>query len=73
MIRTTLLVCLSTEERCEPSLPLLRNTGSGRFCPEIKLWKALDKYEIGNGYETQKPSPYEIRHELNVIQIPDQE
>jgi hypothetical protein len=32
-------------------MPLLRNTGTNRFCPDINNWKEFDQYEIGNGYE----------------------
>lgn len=39
------------EERCEPSFPLYRNTGTNRFCPDINSWKEFDQYEIGNGYD----------------------
>ncbi|CAF3895793.1 unnamed protein product, partial [Rotaria sp. Silwood1] len=35
------------EERCEPSFPLYRNTGTKRFCPDINPWKEFDNYEIG--------------------------
>ncbi|CAF0970371.1 unnamed protein product [Adineta steineri] len=40
------------EERCEPSFPLHRNTGTNRFCPDINDWKEFDLYEIGNGYSS---------------------
>lgn len=43
------------EERCEPSFPLFRNTGTRRFCPDIQLWKELDNYEIGDGYGVRNP------------------
>ena len=43
------------EERCEPSFPLFRNTGTRRFCPDIHNWKEFDNYEIGNGYEVRDP------------------
>ncbi|CAF1153147.1 unnamed protein product [Rotaria sordida] len=39
------------EERCEPSFPLYRNTGTNRYCPDINTWREFDNYEIGNGYE----------------------
>jgi hypothetical protein len=42
---------LFSEERCEPSFPLYRNTGTNRYCPDINSWKELDNYEIGNGYD----------------------
>ena len=45
----------SAEERCEPSFPLFRNTGTRRFCPDIHNWKELDNYEIGDGYEARDP------------------
>ena len=32
-------------------MPLMRNTGAGRFCPDINLWKEFDNYEIGNGFD----------------------
>ncbi|CAF0770533.1 unnamed protein product [Didymodactylos carnosus] len=37
------------EERCEPSLPWLRNRNMNRNCPDINTWNELDVYEIGNG------------------------
>ncbi|CAF1355681.1 unnamed protein product [Adineta ricciae] len=43
------------EERCEPSFPLFRNTGTRRFCPDIHDWKAFDNYEIGDGFESRDP------------------
>jgi len=46
----------SLEERCEPSFPLYRNTGTNRFCPDINDWKEFDQYEIGNGYDVQSPT-----------------
>ena len=51
----------STEERCEPSFPLFRNTGTRRFCPDIHNWKEFDNYEIGNGYEVRDPLNDETR------------
>ncbi|CAF1111627.1 unnamed protein product [Adineta steineri] len=41
------------EERCEPSFPLFRNTGTRRFCPDIHDWKEFDNYEIGDGYDSR--------------------
>lgn len=49
-------VFFSLEERCEPSFPLYRNTGSHRFCPDINSWKDLDNYEIGDGYDIHQPA-----------------
>jgi hypothetical protein len=46
---------LIAEERCEPSFPLFRNTGTRRFCPDIHDWKELDNYEIGDGYGERNP------------------
>ncbi len=43
------------EERCEPSFPLYRNTGTRRYCPDIHNWKELDNYEIGDGYDGRDP------------------
>ncbi|CAF2129580.1 unnamed protein product [Rotaria magnacalcarata] len=43
------------EERCEPSFPLYRNTGTNRYCPDINSWTELDNYEIGDGYEARVP------------------
>lgn len=52
------IICflVSLEERCEPSIPLLRNTGTNRYCPDINSWVALDQYEIGNGYDSIVPT-----------------
>jgi len=44
------------EERCEPSRPFHRKTGTNRYCPDINKWKAFDQYEIGNGYDGKKPT-----------------
>ena len=38
------------EERCERRIPLFRNTGTRRYCPDIHDWKDLDTYEIGDGW-----------------------
>lgn len=38
------------EERCEPSFPLYRNTGTNRFCPDINNWDEFNQYEIGDGH-----------------------
>ncbi len=43
------------EERCEPSFPLFRNTGTRRYCPDIHTWKEFDNYEIGDGYDLRDP------------------
>ena len=40
---------INIEERCEPSLPWLRNRKINRFCPDINEWKELDTYEINDG------------------------
>ncbi len=58
------------EERCEPSFPLYRNTGTHRFCPDINGWKDLDNYEIGNGYDGADPTAtarYVDRNRYNTI------
>lgn len=58
------------EERCEPSLPLLRNTGTNRYCPDINAWHELDQYEIGDGYSSQVPTTttrYVDRNRYNTI------
>ncbi|CAF2610168.1 unnamed protein product [Rotaria sp. Silwood2] len=47
------------EERCEPSFPLYRNSGTHRFCPDINTWKEFDNYEIGNGYESRDSINYD--------------
>ena len=44
------------EERCEPSFPLFRNTGTRRFCPDIHDWKEFDNYEIGDGFGARDPA-----------------
>ncbi|UJR22950.1 hypothetical protein I4U23_025977 [Adineta vaga] len=67
------------EERCEPSFPLFRNTGTRRFCPDIHNWKELDNYEIGDGYESRDPisgnkintNQNKDRSRYNVILDPD--
>lgn len=43
------------EERCEPSFPLFRNTGTRRYCPDIHDWKEFDNYEIGDGFSSYNP------------------
>ncbi len=61
---------LFLEERCEPSFPLYRNTGTRRFCPDINSWKEFDQYEIGNGYDGQNPTStvgYVDRNRYNTI------
>lgn len=58
----------ASEERCEPSLPIFRNTGMGRFCPDINNWLELDNYEIGNGFDVPDPTTtmvYVDRHRYN--------
>jgi hypothetical protein len=59
---------LLLEERCEPSFPLFRNTGTRRFCPDIHDWKDLDNYEIGDGFEVRDPISGD---ETNKNQYPD--
>jgi hypothetical protein len=63
-------IFLLLEERCEPSFPVYRNTGTNRFCPDINNWKEFDQYEIGNGYEAQTPTStgrYVDRNRYNTI------
>jgi hypothetical protein len=58
------------EERCEPSFPLYRNTGTRRYCPDINNWHELDTYEIGNGFSGQDPTStvnYFTRNSYNTI------
>ncbi|UJR25968.1 hypothetical protein I4U23_007316 [Adineta vaga] len=58
------------EERCEPSFPLYRNTGTHRFCPDINSWREFENYEIGNGYDGQDPTSttrYVDRNRYNTI------
>jgi hypothetical protein len=31
-------------------MPLYRNTGTNRFCPDINNWNEFNQYEIGDGY-----------------------
>ncbi|CAF0775531.1 unnamed protein product [Adineta ricciae] len=58
------------EERCEPSFPLYRNTGTHRFCPDINSWSEFENYEIGNGYDGRDPTsatPYIDRNRYNTV------
>ena len=58
------------EERCEPSMPFLRNTGTNRYCPDINTWNDFDQYEIGDGFgsQTSTSAPrYPDRNRYNTI------